>query len=65
MRPSLLNPLFAPIGSLPGIGPKLAPLYERLAGAKVVDLLWHLPSGVVDRRFAPKLAEAPAGKVAT
>lgn len=65
MRPSLLNPLFAPIGTLPGIGPKLAPLYERLAGPKVVDLLWHLPSGVVDRRFAPSLAQAPAGKVAT
>jgi len=65
MRPSLLNPLFAPIGTLPGIGPKLAPLYERLAGPKVVDLLWHLPSGVVDRRFSPKLAEAPSGRVAT
>jgi len=65
MRPSLLNPLFAPITTLAGIGPKLAPFYERLAGGRVVDLLWHLPSGVIDRRFAPKLAEAPAGKVAT
>ncbi|OJX81016.1 ATP-dependent DNA helicase RecG [Magnetospirillum sp. 64-120] len=65
MRPSLLNPLFAPIGTLPGIGPKLAPLYERLVGPKVADLLWHLPSGVIDRRFSPKLADAPAGKVAT
>lgn len=65
MRPSLLNPLFAPITTLAGIGPKLAPFYERLAGGRVVDLLWHLPAGVIDRRFAPKLAEAPAGKVAT
>lgn len=65
MRPTLLNPLFAPVTTLPGVGPKMAPLYERLAGARVVDLLWHLPSGVVDRRFSPKVAEAPAGKVAT
>jgi ATP-dependent DNA helicase RecG len=65
MRPSLLNPLFAPITTLPGIGAKLAPLYERLCGERVVDLLWHLPSGVIDRRFNPKVAEAPSGKVAT
>ena len=65
MRPDLLNPLFAPVTSLPGVGPRLAPLYEKLAGGKVVDLLWHLPSGVIDRRFSPKVAEAPDGKVAT
>ena len=65
MRPPSLFPLFAPITTLAGVGPKLAPLYERLAGPHVVDLLWHLPSGVVDRRFSPKVAEAPAGKVAT
>ncbi|MBR9970610.1 ATP-dependent DNA helicase RecG [Magnetospirillum sulfuroxidans] len=65
MRPSLLNPLFAAITTLAGIGPKMAPLYERLAGGRVLDLLWHLPSGVIDRRFAPKLADAPSGKVAT
>jgi ATP-dependent DNA helicase RecG len=65
MRPSLLNPLFAPLTTLPGVGPKMAPLYQRLCGERVVDLLWHLPSGVVDRRFNPKIAEAPSGKVAT
>lgn len=65
MRPALLNPLFAPLTTLPGVGPKMAPLYARLAGERVVDLLWHLPSGVVDRRFSPKIADAPAGKVAT
>jgi ATP-dependent DNA helicase RecG len=65
MRPDLLNPLFAPITTLAGVGPKMAPLYARLAGERVVDLLWHLPSGVIDRRFSPKVADAPAGKVAT
>ncbi|MGE5504336.1 MAG: ATP-dependent DNA helicase RecG [Actinomycetota bacterium] len=65
MRPPALNPLFAPVTSLPGVGPRLAPLYERLCGPLVVNLLWHLPSGVVDRRFCPKVAEAPAGRVAT
>ncbi|HYD31527.1 MAG TPA: ATP-dependent DNA helicase RecG, partial [Azospirillaceae bacterium] len=65
MRPPILYPLFAPVGSLPGLGPKLAKLAERLAGPHVVDLLWHLPCGLIDRRFAPKIAEAPNGMVAT
>jgi ATP-dependent DNA helicase RecG len=65
MRPALLNPLFAAITSLPGIGPRLAPLYQRLVGDKIVNLIWHRPSGIIDRRFCPKVAQAPAGRVAT
>ncbi|HSV29296.1 MAG TPA: ATP-dependent DNA helicase RecG, partial [Candidatus Omnitrophota bacterium] len=65
MRPDVLFPLFAPVTTLPGVGPKLAPLYERLAGPKVLDMVWHLPSGVVDRRYCPKVREALPGKVAT
>jgi ATP-dependent DNA helicase RecG len=56
MRPALLDPLFAPVTALSGIGPQLARLVERAAsGASVVDLLWHLPAGVVDRRAAPAI----------
>ena len=65
VRPQILFPLFADVDQLPGIGPKSAKLVERLAGPRVIDLLWHLPSGIVDRRFAPRIAEAPAGEVAT
>lgn len=65
MRPEILYPLFAPITTLPGVGPRLAKLFESLAGPQVVDLCWHLPSGLIDRRYAPKLSEAMAGKVAT
>jgi ATP-dependent DNA helicase RecG len=65
MRPPVLNPLFAPITALPGIGPRTAGLFERLTGPRVVDLLWHLPVGVVDRRFAPTIGEAPEGAIAT
>jgi ATP-dependent DNA helicase RecG len=65
LRPSVLNPLFAAVTTLPGIGPRLVKLVERAAGEKVVDLLWHLPTGIVDRRFAPKIGDAPPGRVAT
>jgi ATP-dependent DNA helicase RecG len=65
MRPEVLFPLFASVTTLPGVGPRVAKLVERVAGDKVADLCWHLPTGLVDRRFAPKVAEAPVGAVAT
>jgi ATP-dependent DNA helicase RecG len=65
LRPEILFPLFAPVTSLPGIGPRFAKLFERIAGPSIVDLLWHLPQGLVDRRFRPKIREAPPGAVAT
>ncbi len=65
MRPEVLFPLFAPVSALPGIGPRYAKLVERLAGPHVVDLCWHLPGGVIDRRYAPKIAAAEAGRIAT
>ncbi len=65
MRPEILFPLFAPVTSLPGIGPRVASQVEKLAGSRVVDLLWHLPREIVDRRYSPKVAEAPVGPVVT
>ena len=65
MRPEILFPLFAPVTALPGVGPKVAEALGRLTGAKVIDLLWHLPSGVIDRRVTRNIAAARAGRVAT
>ena len=65
MRPQNLFPLFAPVTALPGVGPRVAALLEALAGPRIVDLLWHLPAGLIDRRFAPKVADAPEGVIAT
>jgi ATP-dependent DNA helicase RecG len=65
MRPEVLYPLFAKVTSLPGIGPRLGQLVEKVAGPHAIDLLWHLPTGLIDRRYAPKLAEARPGVVAT
>ncbi len=68
MRPVLLNPLFASLTSLPGVGPKLERLYARLLdrdSPRVVDLLFHLPAGVIDRRARPKLREVAPGQVVT
>ncbi len=65
MRPEVLFPLFAPVTTLPGIGPRVGKLVEKVAGEKVIDLCWHLPGGLVDRRFSPKVADAPPGQVVT
>ncbi|RQH16557.1 ATP-dependent DNA helicase RecG [Bradyrhizobium sp. RP6] len=69
MRPSLLNPLFAPVTSLPGVGPKqdklLQYLLSRSETPRLVDLLLHLPSQVIDRRARPKIRDAVVGTTVT
>jgi ATP-dependent DNA helicase RecG len=71
MRPSLLDPLFAPVTGLPGVGDKVAALLNRLLAIaaeekpRVIDLLFHLPSFALDRRARPKLAAARIGELAT
>jgi ATP-dependent DNA helicase RecG len=69
MRPLLLNPLFAPVTSLSGVGPKQDKLFRYLLGRdetpRLVDLLLHLPASVIDRRARPKIRDAVAGTVVT
>lgn len=66
MRPEILFPLYAPLTTLSGVGPKLAKLVEKVAGGEhVVDVLWVLPTGIVDRRSRPQIAHATPGKIAT
>jgi len=65
MRPKHLFPIFAHVTRLPGIGPKIANALEYLTGSQIIDLLWHLPSGVIDRRYSPKIADAAKGSIAT
>ena len=70
MRPHLLSPLFASAAALPGIGPKTGKLLDRLLGpsggeARVIDVLFHLPTSTIDRRNQPPIAEAPYDQVVT
>ncbi|HVL72488.1 MAG TPA: ATP-dependent DNA helicase RecG, partial [Beijerinckiaceae bacterium] len=70
LRPALLDPLFAPATVLPGVGPKIAPLLDRLVGepgrpARVVDVLFHLPHAGIARELKGSIAEAPIGETVT
>ena len=71
MRPAILDPLFSPVSALPGVGPKIAELLVKLLGretpedTRVVDLLFHAPHSLIDRRNQPGIARAPQGAIVT
>ena len=65
MRPSILFPLFADIRTLSGVGPKLEKLIAKVAGPRLVNLIFDLPVGVIDRSYRPKLLAAEPGRIAT
>jgi ATP-dependent DNA helicase RecG len=65
MRPEILFPLFTSATTLKGIGPRIAKLLEKVAGPQVIDLVWHLPAAIIDRRFAPTIADAPEDAIVT
>jgi ATP-dependent DNA helicase RecG len=64
MRPQILFPLFAPVSSLKGVGPKILPLIEKLAGPLARDLVFLAPQGVIVRTPADT-ASARDGEVQT
>jgi ATP-dependent DNA helicase RecG len=72
MRPSLLDPLFVPITSLAGVGPKVGALIEKVVAAdlgdraaRAGDLLFVLPHTVIDRRSRPGIAGSAEGQIVT
>ena len=57
MRPEILFPLFKTSDSLKGVGPRIFGLLSKLTGPHIVDLLYHLPTGFVERHKIDKLEE--------
>lgn len=52
MRPEILYPLFAPIDTLKGVGPRVAPLLVKLAGPLVRDVAFLAPHSLIYRSHA-------------
>src|ERR1700689_3833489 len=69
MRPSALDPLFAPADALPGVGPKnaslLSGLLDKPRATRVLDVLFHLPQATVDRRAPPEIRDAVPDTIVT
>ena len=61
MRPDILNPLFAEVEALKGVGPGLAKPLARLGLHRAIDLLFHLPTGWIDRKAVAVLDDGDAG----
>jgi ATP-dependent DNA helicase RecG len=64
--------VFASATNLPGIGPRMQVLLRKalrlppgVTEARVIDLLWHTPTGVIDRRATPTIAAAVPGTIVT
>jgi len=62
MRPDLLNPLFAEVETLKGVGPQLTRGLHRLDLRRAVDVLFHLPTGSVERVRAPAASPVLLGR---
>ena len=72
MRPNQLIPLFARTQSLTGIGPRMEMLLKKalrlppgVSEPRIIDLMWHTPTGVIDRRATPTVSAAVPGTIAT
>ena len=65
MRPQILFPLFADVASLQGIGPRFAKLIGKIAGPRLVDLIWHKPVSINDWRQQSTIRDAPDKETVT
>ncbi|USQ98368.1 ATP-dependent DNA helicase RecG [Caulobacter sp. RL271] len=64
MRPEILFPLFTSVSTLKGVGPRVAPLVEKLAGPITRDVLFTAPTGLI-RRSVTTVDQAVEGQVQT
>ena len=64
-RPEPLFRMFAGLTALPGVGDRLASVISKRVGDHVIDLLRHLPHGVIDRSRRPPIPQIEHGSIVT
>jgi ATP-dependent DNA helicase RecG len=62
MRPAVLNPLFAEVSALKGVGSAQVRQLARLKIARVIDLAFHLPTMMIERQSVDRLDESLVGQ---
>jgi len=62
MRPEILNPLFTEVEALKGVGPQVAKQLKKLGISRAVDLVYHLPTGAIERINAPAANSSLLGR---
>ena len=63
MRPDVLNPLFAEVEALKGVGPGIAKALARLNLKRAIDLSYHLPTGTIERLRVPAATGTMIGRI--
>ncbi len=63
MRPEILNPLFVEVDALKGVGAGIARPLEKLGLKRAIDLVFHLPSGMIERKRVAALDVADVGRM--
>src|SRR6476659_2499262 len=62
MRPEILNPLFTEVEALKSVGHQVAKLLTSVDIPRVFDLLYHLPTGAIERIRAPAASASLLGR---
>lgn len=62
MRPAILNPLFAEVAALKGVGLAQVRQLARLKITRAADLAFHLPTMVIDRLAVEQVDESLVGR---
>ncbi|MDC1296575.1 ATP-dependent DNA helicase RecG [Alphaproteobacteria bacterium] len=50
MRPEKINKIYSSISTLPGVGPKIESLFNRMGIYRNLHFLWHIPYNIIKRQ---------------
>jgi len=65
MRPEKINSIYSLITNLPGIGPKIESLFNRMGIYRNIHFLWHIPYNVIKRQKHTNIHEAKINSLVT
>ena len=65
MRSEKINSIYSPIIILPGIGPKIENLFNRMGIYRIVHFLWHIPYNIIKRQKHTSIHEAEINSLVT
>ena len=65
MRPEKINSIYSLITTLPGIGPKIESLFNRMGIYRILHFLWHIPYNVIKIEKHSNIHEAKINSLVT
>ncbi len=65
MRPEKINKIYSEINILPGIGPKIENLFNKMGIYRVLHFLWHIPYNVIKRQKHLNIHDAEINSLVT